>query len=147
MGLEQYFVARLFILNTVVLCGKTVWVLSLVLSHLYNWKPVSRDTNSCLVSFSSKSLCKGKVEERYFRKAEKSEIFVAIINYPPPQLIARMTDFSKPIRWLSTTEFLLQLSSRTLHADVCRRHSSRGVLDNSVTWPEGVTLNSTAFAN
>lgn len=107
--------------------------LLLLLSHPYNWKPVSWDTNSCLVSFSSKSLYKGKVEERYFRKAEKGEIFLDIINYPPPQLIPIMTRFASPICWFSVTELLACLCSRTLHAGVCEGHSSTAILDNPVT--------------
>lgn len=105
----------------------------LLLSHLSNWKPVSWDTNSCLVSFSSKSLCKEKVKERYFREAEKSEIFLGVMNCPLPQLMPIVTGFARALHWFPTTEFVVYWCSGTRCAGGCEGYSSSGILNNSVT--------------
>lgn len=46
-------------------------------------------------------LCKRKVEERYFRKAEKGDIFPGTVNSSPSQLTPPVTSFTQPVQWCS----------------------------------------------
>lgn len=77
-------------------------------------------------------LCKWKVKERYFRKAEKGDIFPDTVNSSPSQLTSPSDELCMACALVFPSSFLYA-RVQGLCAGVCEGARGTGVLDNPVT--------------